>query len=166
MPVDPLLSLLIGAFGASVVGLAGALLGAWLQSRREHSRWTRDKRFEAYAALFELDERRRDVEQRGADSPEAAEYLRELARVKALLRIFGSEQMRAAIEAHSIMRLVTVGSDWESRDPDTFGALVREYGDLDATRQAMTDIVRREVGTRRRTRVARERELRSSETLR
>lgn len=45
---DPLLYLVAGAFGASLVALAGGLFGAWLQSRREHSRWVREQRHAAY----------------------------------------------------------------------------------------------------------------------
>lgn len=43
-PVDPLFALLVGALGASLLGL----LGAWIQSRREHRKWLREQRFEAY----------------------------------------------------------------------------------------------------------------------
>ncbi|MCA0215946.1 MAG: hypothetical protein LCH43_01175 [Actinobacteria bacterium] len=54
MPVDPLLSLVVGAFGAAVIGVVGALLGAWIQSRREHSRWLRELRVEAYGEFLRL----------------------------------------------------------------------------------------------------------------
>jgi len=45
MSVDPVVSLLIGALGASIIGL----LGGWVQSRREHTRWLREQRLAAYA---------------------------------------------------------------------------------------------------------------------
>ena len=48
MTPDPLAALLIGAFGASAIGL----LGAWIQGRREHVRWLREKRFDAYRAFM------------------------------------------------------------------------------------------------------------------
>ncbi|WP_395638959.1 hypothetical protein [Pseudolysinimonas sp.] len=44
MQVDPLLSLLVGALGAALLGL----LGAWIQSRREDQRWIREQRLIAY----------------------------------------------------------------------------------------------------------------------
>lgn len=45
VPVDPtVLALISGASTAAVIGL----LGAWIQSRREHSKWLRERRFEAY----------------------------------------------------------------------------------------------------------------------
>lgn len=48
MKVDPLTALLIGAFGASLIGL----FGAWIQSRREHSKWLREKRYEAHLGFL------------------------------------------------------------------------------------------------------------------
>lgn len=48
MTVDPLLSLLVGAFGAALLGL----IGAWIQSRREHRKWLRERRYEAYRAFM------------------------------------------------------------------------------------------------------------------
>ncbi|WP_395640347.1 hypothetical protein [Pseudolysinimonas sp.] len=48
--LDPVLSLLVGALGAAVIGL----LGAWIQSRREHRRWVRERRFEAHLAFLRI----------------------------------------------------------------------------------------------------------------
>lgn len=48
MTVDPLFSLLIGAFGASLVGL----LGAMVQSKREHTKWLRAQRLDAYGRFM------------------------------------------------------------------------------------------------------------------
>ena len=48
MEIDPLLSLLVGALGASLIGL----LGAWIQARRDHRKWLREKRFDAYRAFL------------------------------------------------------------------------------------------------------------------
>jgi len=52
MTVDPLVSLLVGALGASLIGLVGAWIGAAFQSRREHKRWVREQRLEVYRALL------------------------------------------------------------------------------------------------------------------
>lgn len=54
-PIDPWTTLLLGALGAAALGL----FGAWIQSRREHSKWIREQRFSAYMAL--LAEIERDV---------------------------------------------------------------------------------------------------------
>lgn len=51
--VDPLVSLLVGALGAALLGL----LGAWIQSRREHARWIREQRLAAYLDYIRLIER-------------------------------------------------------------------------------------------------------------
>jgi hypothetical protein len=48
MQIDPLLSLLVGALGASLIGL----LGIWIQSRNEHAKWLREKRLEAYTSFM------------------------------------------------------------------------------------------------------------------
>lgn len=57
MTVDPLVSLLVGAFGAALLGGVGAIIGAGIQSRREHLRWVRERRFEAYSAFIKVVER-------------------------------------------------------------------------------------------------------------
>jgi hypothetical protein len=53
MKVDPVVALVVGAFGASLIGL----FGAWIQSRREHSKWLREKRYEAHLAFLVLVDR-------------------------------------------------------------------------------------------------------------
>jgi hypothetical protein len=45
-------SLLIGALGAAVIGVIGAAAGALIQSRREHKKWLREKRYDAYLDLL------------------------------------------------------------------------------------------------------------------
>lgn len=54
--VDSYVSLLIGALGAALIGL----LGAWIQSRREHSLWVRERRFDAYLKFLIVTERATD----------------------------------------------------------------------------------------------------------
>jgi hypothetical protein len=46
--IDPLVALLVGAFGAALLTVVGGLIGAWIQSIREHRKWLRERRFEAY----------------------------------------------------------------------------------------------------------------------
>lgn len=48
MTIDPWISLLVGALGASLIGL----LGAAIQAAREHRKWLRERRFEAYRAFM------------------------------------------------------------------------------------------------------------------
>lgn len=47
-PIDPLFTLFVGAFGAASLTVIGGLIGAWIQSVREHRKWLRERRFEAY----------------------------------------------------------------------------------------------------------------------
>jgi hypothetical protein len=50
--IDPLLTLLVGALGAAALGL----IGAWIQARREHSKWRREQRLAAYlVALADIE---------------------------------------------------------------------------------------------------------------
>lgn len=46
--IDPLIALLVGAFGAALLTVIGGLIGAWIQSVRDHRKWLRERRFEAY----------------------------------------------------------------------------------------------------------------------
>ncbi|WP_101844800.1 hypothetical protein [Zhihengliuella sp. ISTPL4] len=46
--ISPLMTWL-SIFGGALLAGAFALFGAWLQSVREHSKWTRDQRLRAYA---------------------------------------------------------------------------------------------------------------------
>jgi hypothetical protein len=46
-----LLSIGGGAVGAALIGLAGAIYGAWLANKREHKKWIRERRFEACQEL-------------------------------------------------------------------------------------------------------------------
>ena len=50
--IDPTLLALIPVATALMAIIAG-VVGAWMQSRREHSRWVRERRYEAYTELDE-----------------------------------------------------------------------------------------------------------------
>ncbi len=39
---------LLSIFGGAGLATLGGLIGAWIQGRREHARWVREKRYEAY----------------------------------------------------------------------------------------------------------------------
>jgi len=52
MTIDPLVSLLVGAFGAALLGL----FGAWVQFGREHARWIREQRIDAYKTFLRVTE--------------------------------------------------------------------------------------------------------------
>jgi hypothetical protein len=59
--VDPVLSLVIGAFGAALIAAIAGFVGAAINRRREHERWVRERRFDAYLALLQLGRRMPDA---------------------------------------------------------------------------------------------------------
>ena len=50
--VDPF-SIWFTALGGAAIAVAGGLVGAWIQGRREHKMWLRQKRFDLYNGLLE-----------------------------------------------------------------------------------------------------------------
>lgn len=56
--MDALVPVVVGG----LLALIGGLLGAWVQGRREHSRWVREQRFEAYQRALRFIERMRALD--------------------------------------------------------------------------------------------------------
>ncbi len=106
-PIDPLLSLLIGAFGASLLTVVGGLIGAWIQSVREHRKWLRERRFEAYRDFI--------INMSQLSDLLSTKITKENAKaIKARLDVWSDESTRA-IEAVSMLgpRAVNAaGQDW------------------------------------------------------
>lgn len=46
--IDPTLLAVLSIFGGVAVTAGAGLLGAWIQGRREHTRWLRERRLDAY----------------------------------------------------------------------------------------------------------------------
>lgn len=46
--IDPTLLALLSIFGGALIAAIAGLVGAWIQARREHRVWLREKRYEAY----------------------------------------------------------------------------------------------------------------------
>lgn len=42
------------AFGAAVLTVGAGFIGAWVEAKREHRRWLRERRYEAYTRVFAL----------------------------------------------------------------------------------------------------------------
>ena len=97
MTVDPLVSLLIGAFGAAVLGTIGALLGAWIQSRREHLRWIRQERLTAYRDFIRIIE---GVTAIHATAAERRKYQAEVDAARVALRLVGPDPVFRAATDH------------------------------------------------------------------
>lgn len=49
--VDPI-SIWVTALGGAAIAVVGGLIGAWIQGRREHKMWLRQRRFELYNAFL------------------------------------------------------------------------------------------------------------------
>ncbi|TFB76748.1 hypothetical protein E3O21_10085 [Cryobacterium flavum] len=64
-------SLVSALIGALVVALAG-LLGAFIQGRREHSKWVREQRYTAYTAYAAAVNHLRDAMEAGQTPPDPA----------------------------------------------------------------------------------------------
>ncbi|NEN04735.1 hypothetical protein G3T36_02525 [Diaminobutyricibacter tongyongensis] len=58
---DSLILVVVGA----LVTFAAGLIGAWIQSRREHSKWLRERRYEAFVAIEAVVYRLDELGQRG-----------------------------------------------------------------------------------------------------
>lgn len=64
--LDPALFTIIGAAIAAGFGL----LGAWIQGRREHHRWAREKRYEANLTFLKLVDRHQQRKQNKLGTPD------------------------------------------------------------------------------------------------
>lgn len=52
--LDPTLLAILSIFGGAALTVIAGFFGAWIQSRREHSRWIRERRLEAFTALVTM----------------------------------------------------------------------------------------------------------------
>ena len=138
MTADALLSVLVGALGASLLGL----LGAWIQSRREHTRWVREQRFAAYNGLMKLAER---VRSRDATDPVDTQYLATLFQALGTLRLVGPtavlEAARAFGEAASTYENLPASDDaqMEARRAELVAR-------ISTSRKALVELMRKELG--------------------
>lgn len=137
MTADALLSVLVGALGASLLGL----LGAWIQSRREHVRWVREQRFAAYNGLMKLAERVRTRDT--TDASDDAEYFEQLFQALGTLRLVGPaevlEAARAFGEAASTYERLDPSEDSETRRAELVAR-------MSTARKALVGLMRKELG--------------------
>lgn len=52
--IDPTALALLSIFGGVAITVIGGFIGAWIQARREHRKWLRDQRYEAFVRLLVL----------------------------------------------------------------------------------------------------------------
>jgi hypothetical protein len=145
MAIDPIVSLIVGAFGAAALTLLGALLGAWLQARREHSRWLRDQRFAIYLALLELQRRRPEVESMSVQSEESRQYMKEMARVQGGIALLGPRRMRDAIEAHSVATATFMSAPKHPDQPRQLEVISEAFHEVQKATDALLTAARKEL---------------------
>ncbi len=74
--IDPTLIVLLPIIGV-IATILGGLLGAWIQGRREHRKWLRERRFDAYTVVDTALTRIEILLRRASSEPDrAAEYRR------------------------------------------------------------------------------------------
>jgi hypothetical protein len=75
--IDPTLLAFLTIFGAvGVTTIAGAILAVW-QSRRDHARWVRERRFEALTRILALAERSARIREEGMELMERSADVRD-----------------------------------------------------------------------------------------
>jgi hypothetical protein len=140
MHVDPLLSLLIGSLGAAILTIGGAAVGAWLQSRREHSRWIREQRLIAYRDLLRFTEPSRisalTIKKWEAASSEA---------LMPVLLVGSGPVLRAGVAHANAVGDTIVAAKMH---PDDRAEIERLLSDEATTRKALVEAIRRELGVR------------------
>jgi len=143
MQVDPFVSLLVGALGAAALGL----FGAWIQFRREHSRWIREQRMEATRAFLRVAERMPSTNQ-------VAKYnsaLDEMHEALAAVRLFGPPAVIDAALTYrqaAFDRAIVIGharSEPELADPKNRQDAEDKY---ESARDALIIAARRQLGVK------------------
>lgn len=76
--MDPLSLSLLSIFGGAGLTASAGLFGAWIQSRREHEKWVRERRYNAFVRVLDIMDRLSTLAQQ-ATSPSDFEELREAA---------------------------------------------------------------------------------------
>lgn len=96
--IEPTLLALIPVITVVLTIVAG-LVGAWIQSRREHTRWLREERLAAYIAfltvVYDLENEARSLKTSVADLGKFSKVAQELAAKKAAAT---TDEERAAVE--------------------------------------------------------------------
>jgi hypothetical protein len=85
----------VSALGGAGVAALFALIGAWIQSQREHTKWLRDRQYEAYSNFLATADR---WAIRMLDTPDAErdqpDYFDEMTSAEAAVDLLGSDAMR------------------------------------------------------------------------
>lgn len=144
--LDPTAQILLTVFGAALVTALAGFAGAWLQGRREHARWVRERRYDAYVSAMQVAERWRHLRAMGNETlsslkaEEATEEERRLAHSRLGEHIKAAGVLRAEVsDAAAPLELLgptsvvdafnamtdAFGSDDESASVETNEAFIR-----------------------------------------
>jgi hypothetical protein len=86
--------ILLTALGGAIVAALAGLLGAWLQSRREHDMWVRERRFEAYTLYMQVAQRYNVKLSGKTESLDDEVFLDEMISAEAAVDLLGPKEMR------------------------------------------------------------------------
>lgn len=98
LPIDPVVSFIVGALGAAILTVLGGLLVLWLTTRSDHARWVRSERIAAYGAFLKVAETTWAMQ-----SPDRAvwrAHMDDMASALAPVRIVGPDSIATAAEKH------------------------------------------------------------------
>jgi hypothetical protein len=138
MTVDPLVSLLIGALGAALLGL----FGAWIQSRREHSRWIRENRMVAYREFLGQAEQLQTAEDRPMTERDE-DQLVALYSALATVRLLGPDDVYAAAVSFLTAGVEAIDAGTKKKPIEKVNELAKVWDDK---RSEFITAARRELG--------------------
>jgi hypothetical protein len=96
MQNDPLLYLVAGAFGASIVGLIGGFIGSGIQWRHEHDRWLREQRLVALDRFVRVLDSFPNVGEDVEPEPKDSDIIDELSAAVASIDLLGPRSVSEA----------------------------------------------------------------------
>ncbi len=72
--MDPTLLALLSIFGGVSITVLAGFIGAWIQGRREHAKWLREKRYEAYVTFLAHSDKTTDIAEKIAKALKAKQF--------------------------------------------------------------------------------------------
>lgn len=148
--MDPTLLAILSIFGGASLTAGAGFFGAWLQSRREHARWLREQRYEAYARLIahqlHFDVLNVKVDRLGAQLDTASpEQLTVILQDRESLAALIDEQASAAPEAVTAVYLL---GSIEVKELAAAYLQGRADGEYRAAEAAFLSAMRRSIGVK------------------
>lgn len=144
MNLETWIALLIGALGASILTLFAGFLGERRESKREHARWVREQRFEAYRDFLRVAERLPSIAMDKTPDERDLDYLENMHDAVGKIRLVGPDAVIdvAVIHLDRALKYAREQSKTEN-DEEATTAAHREY---DRTRTAVVSAARSQLG--------------------